>query len=65
MLALEPEFEAVFESNSYGSRSGLGAIDAIKQIHICCRSEQILLDVGIEKCFERFDYDKLLELVGH
>ncbi len=35
VMALEPEFEAVFEGNSYGFRPGRSPIDAIKQIQLC------------------------------
>ena len=66
VYALEPEFEAIFESDSYGFRPGRSAIDAMKQIHICCSSsEKFVLDADIKKCFDCFDHEKLLNLVGH
>lgn len=66
VLALEPEFEAIFESNSYGSRPGRSPIDAIKFIHTCCfNAEKFVLDTDIEKCFDRIDHEKLLNLIGH
>lgn len=34
-LALEPEWEARFEPNSYGFRPGRSAHDAIEAIHNC------------------------------
>lgn len=36
-MALEPEFEATFEGNSYGYRPGRSPIDAMKQIQLCLR----------------------------
>lgn len=66
VYALEPEFETIFESQSYGFRPGKSAIDAIKQIHICCSySEKFVLDANIKKCFDCFDHEKLLDLIGH
>jgi RNA-directed DNA polymerase len=66
VYALEPEFEAVFESEIYGFRPGRSAMDAIKQIHICCSSsEKFVLHADIKKCFDCFNYEKLLNLVGH
>jgi RNA-directed DNA polymerase len=35
VMALEPEFEATFEANSYGFRPGRSPIDAMKQIQLC------------------------------
>lgn len=34
VMALEPEFEATFEKNSYGFRPGRNPIDAMKQIQL-------------------------------
>ena len=36
VMALEPEFEATFEENSYGFRPGRSPIDAMKQIQLAC-----------------------------
>ena len=66
VMALEPEFEAIFEENSYGSRPGRSAIDALKQIQLCCQhAEKFVLDADIAKCFDRIDHVKLLEILGH
>ena len=65
VMALEPEFEANFEENSYGFRPGRSPIDAMKQIQLCCQqAEKFVLDADIAKCFDRIDHDKLLELSG-
>jgi len=37
--ALEPEWEALFEPNSYGFRPGRSAHDAVKQIKNCIQTE--------------------------
>ena len=60
-LALEPEWEAVFEPNSYGFRPGRSCHDAIATIFISLRGKsRYVLDVDIQKCFDRIDHDKLL-----
>jgi len=65
VMALEPEFEATFEGNSYGFRPGRSPIDAMKQIQLCCQqAEKFVLNADIAKCFDRIDHAKLLELTG-
>lgn len=61
-LALEPEWEAKFEPNSYGFRPGRSAHDAISAIFngICQRAKYVL-DADIEKCFDRINHSKLLD----
>ena len=52
-LALEPEWEARFESNSYGFRPGRSAHDAISAIFHGLRSKaKYVLDADITKCLE-------------
>src|SRR2546428_7692785 len=41
-MALEPEWEAVFEPNSYGFRPGRSCHDAIEQIHTALRKEKYI-----------------------
>jgi RNA-directed DNA polymerase len=61
-LALEPEWEAVFEPNSYGFRPGRSAHDAIEAIFNFIRLKpKFVLDADIEKCFDRIDHQALLE----
>jgi RNA-directed DNA polymerase len=61
LLALEPEWEAVFEPHSYGFRPGRGVHDAIEAIFIAiCRKPKYVLDADIAKCFERIDRNALL-----
>ena len=53
-LALEPEWEAVFEANSYGFRPGRSCQDAKEAIFISiARQPRYVLDADIEKCFDR------------
>ena len=60
-LALEPEWEAKFEPNSYGFRPGRGCHDAIQAIFNYTRLKpKFVLDADIEKCFDRIDHDKLM-----
>ena len=52
--ALEPEWEAVFEPNSYGFRPGRSCHDAIKQIKLCIQSKaKFVLDADIARCVRR------------
>lgn len=60
-LALEPEWEAHFEANSYGFRPGRATHDAIEAIfNTICRKAKYVLDADIAKCFDRIDHTALL-----
>jgi RNA-directed DNA polymerase len=60
--ALEPEWEAKFEGNSYGFRPGRSAHDAIEAIFNQIRYKaKFVLDADIAKCFDRINHTKLLE----
>jgi len=60
-LALEPEWEARFEPNSYGFRPGRACHDAIAAIFDSIRYKaKYVLDADIAKCFDRIDQRKLL-----
>jgi RNA-directed DNA polymerase len=60
-LALEPEWEAQFEPNSYGFRPGRSAHDAIEAVfNFTCRKPKYVLDADIEKCFDRICHKALL-----
>lgn len=60
-FALEPEWEARFETNSYGFRPGYGVADAK-----WCIARQLqggpkyFLDADIEKCFDSIDHRYLI-----
>jgi RNA-directed DNA polymerase len=60
-LALEPEWEARFEPNSYGFRPGRACHDAVAAIFDSIRYKaKYVLDADIAKCFDRIDQRKLL-----
>ena len=60
-LALEPEWEAKFEGNSFGFRPGRSALDAREAIYNNIRSKaKYVLDADISQCFDRIDHKALL-----
>jgi RNA-directed DNA polymerase len=60
-LALEPEWEALFEPNSYGFRPGRSAHDAIEAIfNAVSLKAKFLLDTDVLKCFDQIDHRALL-----
>eukprot|EP00200_Dunaliella_tertiolecta_P003071 CAMPEP_0202337808 /NCGR_PEP_ID=MMETSP1126-20121109/345_1 /ASSEMBLY_ACC=CAM_ASM_000457 /TAXON_ID=3047 /ORGANISM="Dunaliella tertiolecta, Strain CCMP1320" /LENGTH=409 /DNA_ID=CAMNT_0048928079 /DNA_START=516 /DNA_END=1742 /DNA_ORIENTATION=+ len=65
-LALEPEWEAVFEPNSYGFRPGRGCQDAMEAIFLNLRTgkPKYVFDADIAKCFDRIDHKALLHKLG-
>jgi RNA-directed DNA polymerase len=59
--ALEPEWEAKFEPNSYGFRPGRSAHDAVGAIFNAMRFKaKFVLDADIAKCFDKIDHKALL-----
>nr|YP_006072997.1 hypothetical protein [Nitella hyalina]AEH42862.1 hypothetical protein [Nitella hyalina] len=61
LLALEPEWEAKFEPNSYGFRPGRSTLDAIEAIHSSINKKpKYVLDGDIRKCFDRINHEQLL-----
>ncbi len=60
-LALEPEWEAKFEPNSYGFRPGRSCHDAIEAIFKAINAKaKYVLDADIAKCFDCIDHEALL-----
>jgi len=60
-FALEPEWEARFEPNSYGFRPGRSCHDAIAAIFSSIKQcPKYVLDADIAKCFDRIDQEALL-----
>ncbi len=60
-LALEPQWEAKFEPNSYGFRPVRGCHDAIEAIFSAIsRKSKYVLDADIAKCFDKINHEKLL-----
>jgi RNA-directed DNA polymerase len=61
-LAMEPQWEAVFEPNVYGFRTGRCAQDAIEAIFNYIHAKpKYVLDADIEKCFDRIGHEALME----
>lgn len=60
-LALEPEFEANFETHSFGFRPGRTTHDAIYRIrqHLFRYGECYVFDADIRKCFDRINHSIL------
>jgi RNA-directed DNA polymerase len=61
-LALEPQWEAKFETNSYGFRPGRSSQDAIEAIflNLHFNVDKYVFDADIRKCFDQIDHDALL-----
>jgi RNA-directed DNA polymerase len=63
-MALEPEWEAKFEPNSYGFRPGRSGHDAVEAIFNNIRQKaKYVLDADIAKCFDRIDHKALLSKI--
>lgn len=68
LMALEPEWEAKFEPNSYGFRPGRNAHDAVEAIFNSLRNrsgrgsgyKKYVLDADLKGCFDRIDHEYLL-----
>lgn len=64
LMALEPEWEARFEENSYGFRPGRSCHDALQAIKVSIvKSPKYVLDADISKCFDGIDHEKLLRKI--
>ena len=64
-MALEPEWEAVFEPNSYGFRVGRSCHDAIAAIFVNINKKpKYVLDADISKCFDRINHKALLRKIN-
>ena len=64
--ALEPEWEAQFEPNSYGFRPGRSCHDAIWAIKNAIQNKaKYVLDADIAKCFDKIDHLALLQKLGY
>jgi len=64
-IALEPEWEAKFEPNSYGFRPGRSCHDAIGAIFESIKQKaKYVLDADISKCFDRINHYTLLDKIN-
>ena len=64
--SLEPEWEALFEPNSYGFRCGRGCHDAIAQCFLKLKQgrDTWVLDADIKGFFDNVNHNTILNLVG-
>jgi len=60
-MALEPEWEAKFEPNSYGFRIGRSCHDAIGAIYLSICHQPKCLETDISKCFDQIAHQPLLK----
>jgi RNA-directed DNA polymerase len=62
--AIEPQFEATFEPNSYGFRPAHSTHDAISDIfNSLNKKHKWVLDADIKGCFDNIDHKHLLTLI--
>jgi len=62
--AIEPNFEATFEPNSYGFRPAHSCQDAMEDIFICLgKKKKWVLDADIKGCFDNIDHKHLVSLI--
>lgn len=69
-FAIEPEWEARFERDSYGFRPGRNCHDAIEAAFAALSNKRqspefrkMVLKIDIEKCFDRINHDLLLDKI--
>jgi RNA-directed DNA polymerase len=66
--ALEPEWEARFESKSYGFRPGRGCHDAIESIYLTAAGKSAqrrwILDADLAGAFDRISHEHILQQLG-
>lgn len=62
---IQPVFEEIFSENSYGFRPKRSTHDAIKQAkREIASGKRIIIDVDLEKFFDRVNHDKLMAKVA-
>lgn len=65
--ALEPEWEAVFESSSYGFRPGRSTHDALSRLYLATarqKKKMWVLDADIKGCFDNINHEFVLDSLG-
>ena len=63
LAKFNPLFEKVFLDFSYGFRPGLGCHDALKKIKYKWKGITWLINIDIEKCFDKINHEILLNLL--
>lgn len=65
-LALEPQWEARFESTSYGFRPKRSCHDALQNIYLkVCKSDKWIFEGDFKGCFDNLNHDYIMEQVKH
>lgn len=62
---LEPIFESMFLDVSYGSRKGINCHDVLKKIKYGWKGITWVINVDIEKCFDRINHEILLKKLSN
>ncbi|RMF21918.1 MAG: group II intron reverse transcriptase/maturase, partial [Cyanobacteria bacterium J083] len=63
-MALEPQWEAKFEADSYGFRPARSCQDAMAAIYnSIVQKPKFVVDADIAKCFDKINHNKLLEKI--
>ena len=57
---IEPRFEKIFSSHSYGYRPNRNAHQALESVRENCRKTDWVIDLDIKGFFDNIDHDKLL-----
>jgi RNA-directed DNA polymerase len=66
MNSLEPEWESVFEPNSYGFRQGRSCQDAIEQIfNQTSRWHDFVLEADIQGFFDNIAHESILKMISN
>jgi RNA-directed DNA polymerase len=61
-LVLEPEWEAIFEPNSYAFRPGRSYCDSMAVLsYVLKKKYQYILNIDTRKCFSKIDHKQLLQ----
>jgi RNA-directed DNA polymerase len=64
-LVLEPVFEADFDPEAYGYRSGRSAVDAVRRVHGHLKAGYTdVVDADLSKYFDTIPHDELLKCVA-
>ncbi len=65
--ALEPEWEFLFEPNSYGYRPGRSCQDAIEQSfkRTCSGRDTWVLEADIKGFFDNIAHESILDMIGN
>ena len=63
LIQLEPLFENIFLDVSYGFRPGIGCHNALKNIKYGWKGVTWLINIDIEKCFDKINHEILLGLL--